>query len=774
MKKHLLSICILAFSILLIVTGCQAEPIPVASITLDKTETSLLLGASEKLVYATAPSDAETGFPVTWSSDNPDIVSVDQQGNITAKKLGEATVTATTENGLAATCRITVKPVMETSIELDHETLTLLVGDTAKLKAALTPSNTTDKTITWSSENEAVATVEEGTVTAMAPGNAVIKAKSNSGLEAECKVTVNPIIAAGIGFEKTTLYLEKTAEPIKVDVVFTPTNTTDKTVTWSSSNVETATVDPEGIITPMNTGTTVIKAVHGELEAEFTLEIVDVISEKGKLSTMLTEKGLTDNASLRIAGSLDNDDFAAIKTLSSLKALDLKCTDITALPPYNALNTSMEKLILPPSLTSLSENQFYGTALTSIELSEGLKVIGNYAFWGTGISEITIPGTVETIGTYPFYSCPVLATVILSEGLTTIPDWFLAVNPAVNSIILPSTLKVIGIYAFQGTALTEITIPDSVTTIGTRAFSECNSLTSITLPESLTSIPDMMCLYSTSLESITFKGNKLNSIGKWAFDGTALAEVKIPSSVEIIDTGAFLACRKLSSVEFLDPQNSRLETIGENAFMYTAIEECMMPDSATTLGPAAFSECKNLKKVHISEKAKTVEDNCFLVCPKLTTINLPDSIVSIGRSAFSTNSIIDFPKSTLKMPANLETLGITAFSSRNYKKLILNDKLREIGEQAFDAMGIITEVTIPASVTKMTDYWPGKITRITFEGTVPPKLEPISSLNGDYRKWMTTAEVYVPEEAVQAYTDSEWFNGELPHFETENLNKPIE
>ena len=691
MKKHLLSICILAFSVMLIVTGCQAEPIPVASIKLEKTETSILLGASEKLTYSTAPSDAETGFPVTWSTDNPDIVSVDQEGNITAIKLGEATVTATTENGLTATCRITVKP----------------------------------------------------------------------------------IIATGIGFEKTTLYLEKAAEPMKVEVVFTPTNTTDKTVTWSSSNDETATVDAEGIITPVKTGTTVIKAVQGELEAEFTLEIVDVISEAGRLSAMLTEKGLTDNASLRIAGSLDNDDFAAIKDLSSLKALDLECTDITALPPFNALNTRMEKLILPPSLTSLSARQFYGTALTSIELSEGLKEIGDYAFRGTKISEMTIPGTVESIGTYPFYSCPDLTTVILSEGLTTIPDWFLDVNPTVNSITLPSTLKVIGTSAFQGTALTEITIPDSVTTIGTGAFSECNSLTSITLPESLTSIPDMMCLNSTRLESVTFRGNKLNSIGKWAFDGTALTEVKIPSSIEIIDTGAFLACRNLSSVEFLDPQNSRLETIGENAFMYTAIAECMMPDSVTTLGPAAFSECPNLKEVHISEKAKTVGANCFLICPKLTTINLPDSIVSIGRSAFCTNSTIDFPEPTLKMPANLETLGITAFSSRNYTKLILNDKLREIGEQAFDAMGIITEVTIPASVTKMTDYWPGRITRITFEGTVPPTLDPIRSSSGDYRKWMTTAEVYVPEEAVEAYKNSDWFKGELPHFETENLNKPI-
>ena len=166
--------------------------IVVTSVTLDKTELALTVGDAAVQLKATVAPDNATDKTVTWTSDKPAVATVDATGKVTAVAGGEATITAKAGDK-TATCKVTVKAnvVAVTSVTLDKTELALTVGDAAvQLKATVAPDNATDKTVTWTSDKPAVATVDaNGKVTAVAGGEAIITAKAGD-KTATCKVTV--------------------------------------------------------------------------------------------------------------------------------------------------------------------------------------------------------------------------------------------------------------------------------------------------------------------------------------------------------------------------------------------------------------------------------------------------------------------------------------------------------------------------------------------------------------------------------------------------------
>ena len=232
----------------------------VTGISLNKTAITLKKGSSETLKATIKPSNA-ANKTVTWTSSNSKVATV-ANGKVTAVAAGTATITAKSNNGKTATCKVTVvnPTVAVTGIKLDKTALTLNPKGTATLKATITPSNATNKTVTWTSSNSKVATVSGGKVTAVAAGTATITAKSNNGKTAACKVTVvNPTVAVtGIKLDKTALTLNpKGTATLKATI--TPSNATNKTVTWTSSNSKVATVSG-GKVTAVAAGTATITA----------------------------------------------------------------------------------------------------------------------------------------------------------------------------------------------------------------------------------------------------------------------------------------------------------------------------------------------------------------------------------------------------------------------------------------------------------------------------------------------------------------------------------
>ena len=168
--------------------------VQVTGITLDKTEVSIKEGESVTLTPTVKPDNA-TNKAVTWTSGNESVATVDSDGKVTGVKAGTATIIAATQDGgKIATCAVTVNAltVLVTGITLDTS-LDLEEGKSVTLIATVKPDNAFDKSLTWSSSNESVATVDQnGKVTAKSKGTATIKAtaKDGSGVFAECSVSV--------------------------------------------------------------------------------------------------------------------------------------------------------------------------------------------------------------------------------------------------------------------------------------------------------------------------------------------------------------------------------------------------------------------------------------------------------------------------------------------------------------------------------------------------------------------------------------------------------
>jgi uncharacterized protein YjdB len=167
-------------------TECKVTVlIPVSSVELDKTTLELKPSETATLVATVKPDDA-TDKTVTWTSSDPEIATVDEVGKVTAIKLGVATITAKAGEKTAE-CKVTVC-IPVTSVELNKTTLSLWVGDVETLIARVKPDNATDKTVTWTSSDPGIATVDEiGKVTAVKVGTATITAKAGD-KNATCQV----------------------------------------------------------------------------------------------------------------------------------------------------------------------------------------------------------------------------------------------------------------------------------------------------------------------------------------------------------------------------------------------------------------------------------------------------------------------------------------------------------------------------------------------------------------------------------------------------------
>ena len=247
-------------------TDNETTTVDVEKVSLNKSATTLTEGESETLTATITPSNATGDKTVKWSSSNEAVAAVDSNGKVTAKKAGTAVITATSSNGKTAGCTVTVKQkeIAITGISLNKSTTSLTEGESETLTATITPSNATgDKTVKWSSSNEAVAAVDSnGKVTAKKAGTAVITATSSNGKTAGCTVTVKQkeIAITGISLNKSTTSLTE-GESETLTATITPSNATgDKTVKWSSSNEAVAAVDSNGKVTAKKAGTAVITA----------------------------------------------------------------------------------------------------------------------------------------------------------------------------------------------------------------------------------------------------------------------------------------------------------------------------------------------------------------------------------------------------------------------------------------------------------------------------------------------------------------------------------
>lgn len=216
---------------------------------------------------------------------------------------------------------------------------------------------------------------------------------------------------------------------------------------------------------------------------------------------------LNDVNILKVVGPMNNADWADIKKMNNLIALDLSEAIVSEIP-NNAFD---------------GKGTFY-----SVILPEGTKKVGDYAFRGTSLMEIQIPSTVVSIGNYAFVDVANLNHVTFAEN---------------------SQLTSIGEYAFKGCqSLQEIIMPNSVTTLGKYGFYQCKALKSIHFSDDLNSLPERICSECTGLKEVHLPVG-VKSIDRWCFNGAVFTTIDFPASLSSIGRESFLDCPNLQEVK---------------------------------------------------------------------------------------------------------------------------------------------------------------------------------------------------------------------------------
>lgn len=264
----------------LIVGGSTPVTPAVSSITVTPTSITLEPNGTQQLTATVNATPSSADKTVTWNTSNASVATVSTTGLVTAVAQGSATITATSnlDNTKSGTCTVTVNPpaapIEVESISMKSAT-TIGIGSSETLAVTYNPTDAnTGKALTWSSDNEAVATVDaNGKVTGVAEGKTTITATTANGKSATCTVTVQAIAVTGVSLNKSTVSI-KVGNTETLTATVAPANATNKNVTWSSSNTAIATVN-NGVVTAVAEGeaTITVTTADGKQNATCTVKV---------------------------------------------------------------------------------------------------------------------------------------------------------------------------------------------------------------------------------------------------------------------------------------------------------------------------------------------------------------------------------------------------------------------------------------------------------------------------------------------------------------------
>lgn len=388
----------------------------------------------------------------------------------------------------------------------------------------------------------------------------------------------------------------------------------------------------------------------------------------------------------------------------------------------------------------IDEDAFWGDEfITKVVIAEGVTEIGESAFYGAvNLTSVTFPSTLVTIGDYAFRNTGLTGKITVPASVKTIGDMAFAQDYGITEIELNGGLESIGDNAFAGTAITSITIPNTVTTLGEAVFFwrnsttninyVCDKLETISFDANNTGLKTLAegvfrCL--PALTSVTLPDH-LETISKYAFYGhtsslsssefigTSISSISIPATVKTISDYAFDKVASLKSVTFERDENgeSALTTIGSNAFRDTGlVGKLSIPRNVVTIGSNAFYGCSGITEIEFERKVapsspetpegeenepsvasdepelaiQTINTGAF-AGTSITAVTIPETVGTLGNSSSGNVGVFE----------GCASLAAVTFGYDKNRA----SALKTVGWATFGGTAV-TEVEFPATVTKM-------------------------------------------------------------------------
>ena len=410
--------------------------------------------------------------------------------------------------------------------------------------------------------------------------------------------------------------------------------------------------------------------------------------------------------------------------------------------PWRDLYTSIETVVISHGVTTIGNEAFIGcSALTSVEIPEGvtsigdeafnactsltsitfpdsLFSIGNVAFKCTALTTVEIPDCVASIGSSAFFGCASLTSVTVGSGVTSIGnaafsgcsaleniavDTDNAVYRSDSNCIIETGSKTL----IEGCKNTIIPSDGSVTSIGASAFSYLKSLTSIEIPDCVTSIGDFAFDNCTKLTLVN-AGGGVTSIGRGVFNKcAALTSVTVPDSLVTIGDAAFDRCDSLEynlfdNAKYLgNGSNPRVALIEASS---KDIESCVIEPNTRVIYCSAFADCASLKSVEIPDSVKSIGNEAFSGCSSLISATVGGGVTSIGDDAFSGCDSLNY-----NLYGNAKYLGngsdpyyaLIGAASDSIESCVIRPGTILISPSAFAGCASLASVGIPGSVTSI-------------------------------------------------------------------------
>ena len=433
-------------------------------VTLSSSTLALRVGETFSLSAKVAPLNA-TDRTVVWASDDENVISVSSDGNVTALGTGTANVVATTVDGKSDICTVTVtlNGASATDLVLNTTLLHLTENGIYTLRATMNNSVLAGANVSWATSDTDVVTVSNGKITAVGAGFATVTATVGE-KSATCAVYVSAAytLVEEITLDRTSLSLTQ-GTAFSLTATVTPTNATNQTFFWASSDSAVVTVE-NGVVVAVSEGTatvTVISADGASATCAVTVTDPRTVVENGLCGNAVSYV-LYDDGELLIRGSSSMDSFTQGNA------------------PWKAHLSEIKKVTVLNGVTSIGYYAFAGCEnLETVVLPESVKTIGRYAFAGAvSLVSADLPDTVTELGSHAFFGCSSLTNAVIPVGVTRLAPSVFEDCTSLETVVLHDGIKTIGESAFEGcTLLTNINVPITAA-VKDYAFDGCAKLDS--------------------------------------------------------------------------------------------------------------------------------------------------------------------------------------------------------------------------------------------------------------------------------------------------------